>query len=235
MRLLTWFAETGEEPRRDLWTNLSWVGETFGVTETSEVHALIGAIGEAWNWLEAKGLVVPARWDRARDGAYVVSRRGREVAADSQGAGKLAAIDRALLELHPQMESVRPQLLLGEYDIAVFVGMRSVEDRIRRLAGLESSDVGVKLVTKAFGKTGRLRFPDDEEGEADGVTFLFMGAMGAFKNPTSHRVLAFDDAMLASEASLFANLLHRMLDRVETDLIARFGDSEGRIPWMEHG
>ena len=54
---------------------------------------------------------------------------------------------------------VRPQLLLGEYDVAVFVGMRSVEDRIRFLGGYEASLVGKRLAFKAFGESGRLEVP----------------------------------------------------------------------------
>jgi hypothetical protein len=44
---------------------------------------------------------------------------------------------------------------------------------------------------------------------------LFWGAIGLFKNPSSHRQVDFEDATLASEIVLFADLLHRMLDRVE--------------------
>ena len=44
---------------------------------------------------------------------------------------------------------------------------------------------------------------------------LFRGAIGTFKNPTSHRPVEYDDPTLAAEVIFLADLLMRMLDRVE--------------------
>lgn len=41
--------------------------------------------------------------------------------------------------------------------------------------------------------------------------------MGVFKNPSSHRIVDYDDPTLASEVVLFADLLLRMLDRSAGD------------------
>jgi hypothetical protein len=43
---------------------------------------------------------------------------------------------------------------------------------------------------------------------------LFWRALGAFKNPSSHREVEFDDPTEASEVVLFADLLLRILDQV---------------------
>jgi uncharacterized protein (TIGR02391 family) len=47
---------------------------------------------------------------------------------------------------------------------------------------------------------------------------LFSGAIGLFKNPTSHRAVSYDDPAMASEVILLADLLFRLLDRVEARL-----------------
>ena len=44
---------------------------------------------------------------------------------------------------------------------------------------------------------------------------LFRGAIGTFKNPSSHRIVNYDDPVLAAEVVLLADLLMRLLDRVE--------------------
>ncbi|WP_442792216.1 TIGR02391 family protein [Amycolatopsis sp. NBC_01307] len=44
---------------------------------------------------------------------------------------------------------------------------------------------------------------------------LFKGAIGMFKNPTSHRAVKYEDPAVASDAVLLADLLLRLLDGVE--------------------
>lgn len=45
---------------------------------------------------------------------------------------------------------------------------------------------------------------------------LFAGALGTFKNPPSDRQVDYADPTEASEAVLLADLLMRLLDRLET-------------------
>ena len=43
---------------------------------------------------------------------------------------------------------------------------------------------------------------------------LFRGALGVFKNPSSHREVEFDGPTEAAEVVMLADLLLRMLDRI---------------------
>jgi len=45
------------------------------------------------------------------------------------------------------------------------------------------------------------------------MSSLFRGALGTFKNPSSHREVDYGDITFASEVVLLADLLLRLLDR----------------------
>lgn len=93
--------------------------------------------------------------------------------------------------------------------------MREVEIGVRDQPRESPADLGVPLMQAAFEPGGALADPDLESGEQQATMALFWGAIGVFKNPRSHRQVEFDDPTLASEIILFADLLHRMLDRLD--------------------
>ena len=50
---------------------------------------------------------------------------------------------------------------------------------------------------------------------------LFWGAIGVFKNPSSHREVNYDDPIVAAEAVLLADLLLRLLDAMAAKVADR--------------
>lgn len=117
--------------------------------------------------------------------------------------------------MYENLEHVKSQFLLGEYELAAFAAMREVEIRVRELSGANSSLLGVKLMWDSFGAKGKLTDPNLDPGEQVGIMELFAGAIGTFKNPPSHRQVDYADPTEASEVVLFADLLMRLLDRVK--------------------
>jgi uncharacterized protein (TIGR02391 family) len=135
------------------------------------------------------------------------------------GLGRLQAGQRLDVDLHPTLAwTVRRQFLMGEFELAAFAALKEVEVRVRTLGGFGSDSIGVPLMTAAFSSKRPLRDVSAEGGEQEAVMSLFRGAIGTFKNPSSHRAVDYDDPVLAAEVVLLADLLMRLLDRVEARL-----------------
>jgi len=119
--------------------------------------------------------------------------------------------------LHPLLEAdVRSQFRQRNYEPAILFAMREVEIRVRDLAGYGPNEYGVPLMRKAFHvDNGPLTDSAQAGGERHATSELFAGAMGVFKNPSSHRQVDFDDPPVAAEIILLADLLLRTLDAVE--------------------
>lgn len=175
---------------------------------------LLNRVADAWAWLEAHGLIGPsvenphgAAWQRR-------TALGTEMAHDSAASSKLWASDRLAGALHPRLDSARAVFGLGDYETAAFAAMKAVEVEVRSAAGLSNELLGVALMRKAFQpKQGPLCDPDAEGGEQQATADLFAGAIGAYKNPASHRTVKFDDPIEAAEVIQLADLLLRIVDR----------------------
>ena len=169
---------------------------------------------EALNWLVSKSLVARGKPSNSADpNTIFITRLGKEVLR--AGLETIRAAERLDVALHARLERVKSQFLLGEYELAAFAAMREVEIRVRKLSGADSSLLGVKLMHKSFGEGGNLADPELDTGERIGIMELFAGAIGTFKNPPSHRQVDYADPTEASEVVLLADLLMRLLDRVE--------------------
>lgn len=194
----------------------TWVG-SWENHPGGEGAAFLHAIAEAWDWLASRLLVARRPGDKGE--FAFITRRGERVLAAKDGPALLRAEERIDVDLHPIIAArVRRQFLLGEYELAALAAMSEVEIRVRMLAKAGDGDIGVPLTQSAFKDGGPLADPKLEPGERKATMALFSGALGVFKNPSSHRQVEYDDPTLAAEVVLLADLLLRILDRTDRRL-----------------
>jgi uncharacterized protein (TIGR02391 family) len=220
MRLLRVFSRDSELATRAWMENLD-VWSSSATDDQAAFAASLRAI-EAWDWLIHHGLVALRPGVRTVDGQSYVTQRGHDVAHEERGLARVRAEARIGLDLHRRLApKIRPQFLLGEYELAAFAAMREVEIRARELAGYGDEVIGVDLMRRAFHpETGPLGDAGQVAGERQATSDFFAGAIGTFKNPSSHRQVDFDDPTTAAEIVFTADLLLRMLDAVEARLAA---------------
>jgi uncharacterized protein (TIGR02391 family) len=217
-RLLRVFSRDSKHATRAYMGDDGFWGATTDDRDARHRATLRGV--EAWDWLTQNGLLALRPGSDIVTGMTYVTERGHEVVRTESGQARARAEARIGLDLHPSIaRRGRTQFLLGEYELAAFAAMREVEIRVRMLGGYSAKDVGIKLVRAAFhAETGPLRDPEQVDAEREATAHLFAGAIGTFKNPSSHRQVDFDDPTVAAEIVLLADLLLRMLDAVEARL-----------------
>lgn len=173
------------------------------------------AIGEAWSWLVRNGLLIPDTGMNAAGGWMIVTPRGEKIASDMdafRGFQQAKTFPKSLL--HPAIaDKVWKALARGELEDAVFAAFKAVEIAVRDAAKMGPSDVGVKLMRKAFDpENGPLTDKHKPESEREALAHLFVGAIGSYKNPHSHRTVTITDVRDAQEMVMLASRLLGIVD-----------------------
>jgi uncharacterized protein (TIGR02391 family) len=173
------------------------------------------AITEAVHWLRTKGFVMQHPSQSSACFVYV-TKAGEDV-LDNGIAGHQMR-ERLDVDVVRDLQPAKDLYLQGRFDTAAFEAMKAVEVAVRDAAqhpkDQQGSELlGVKLMRAALGKEGSLADPNVDGGEQVAAMELFSGAIGLFKNPSSHRYVDFDDEVLAAEVVILADLLLRLLAR----------------------
>lgn len=116
-------------------------------------------------------------------------------------------------EFHPMIpKNVWSSFSQRAYGSAVFEAFKQVEIAVRETGGYEATDYGTDLMRKAFHiDNGNLMDENQPPAEKQARSDLFAGAIGAYKNPGSHRDVDFT-AEEAVELIVLASYLLRIVD-----------------------
>jgi len=206
--------EAGHDVNLTRGNYMGLVIEQFGGEYQNEVHK---NITEAWSWLEREIMIAPRPQIGGGSTIYVTG-RGKELAQqeDINVYIRSNIIPRGALD--PKLTSkVQHLFLRGDYDTAVFAAFKEVEVRVRKRASLPSSSLGLALMTEAFNpKGGKLTDPQQIPAERQATMNLFTGAIGLFKNPSSHREVNWEEPAECAELIYLANHLLRIIDKHAT-------------------
>lgn len=171
------------------------------------------ALAGGWAWLEREGALLPDPDNHDRDWV-IISSRGRQMLDPEKLKAFKYAANFPVGKLHPAISpSTFSHFMKGEYDTAVFAAFREVEVAVRKAGGFPDSTLGTDLMRQAFKEqTGPLTDSSDVISEQQAIQHLFAGAIGTFKNPSSHRSGVINTPDRAVSLVQFADLLLRIVD-----------------------
>lgn len=188
---------------------IAWVGNDNKRRQEVSQRLIV-----AWRWLERELFIAPQPGNV--DWTFITP-RGREVleSQDFEAYKKEHLLPSEGLD-PILVRKVKQAFIRGDYDTAIFQAFKEVEVRVRKKASLSNSDIGVPLMRTAFNpKNGSLADNSVDVGEKVARMDLFTGAIGTYKNPSSHRDVIFDDPKEAADIIHIANQLLRILKSIK--------------------
>lgn len=169
---------------------------------------------EAWVAVEdlIRGGYLAYAFDSNQWGAFTITRRGRELhEAGGNGSPQQVPLDEMVRD-RELLDRCAVNFQNRDFDAAVMIAFKVVEERLRQKAQLPSELVGRDLVGRALNPNptggGVLKYPGCQTSdEHQGLFNLFHGVVGFLRNPSAHRTVEYDDPQHAQQVVAFADFL----------------------------
>jgi uncharacterized protein (TIGR02391 family) len=178
-------------------------------------HQVDALVAETFELLRRMGMIHPAPDVNGQHGWMVLSRDGEEAIKGEDGFDRIRALRSFPKELlHPAIaKDAYAALQRGDLATAVRDAFTAVEISVRDAGGFSMDDYGTDLMRKAFHEqTGPLTDQCLPKAERESFAHLFAGAIGAYKNPHSHRKVTIEDLREGQRQILLASHLLHLVD-----------------------
>lgn len=177
------------------------------------------ALMEAWQYLFSEGYIALKPKDLAGVSdagtilTYFITRRGEAAETlENYEVFRKADLLRKHQLHHIIAEKVWSIFAQGSYDTAVLEAFKQVEVAVRKAGGYTKNDYGKDLMRTAFNvDEGSLTDKNQSKAERQARSDLFAGAIGSYKNPSSHENIEMTPEE-AAEVIVFASHLLRIVD-----------------------
>ena len=179
--------------------------------QDSRHNELAVAIATAFQYLVTTGMLVRSPFSLRAD-LFVLTPRAQSLKTDADYRRYRHSVSYPRGTIDPAIEEgTFAEFMKGDYETAVFKAFKLLEDLVRQNSGAANEEIGVSLMRSAFRpKTGALTDRTEHTGEQEALMHLMAGAIGRFKNPTSHRFTGLDDPRTTIEILQLASLLVRI-------------------------